>query len=126
MIRRIGTICILLALLAAPVTAQATTDPLLGLLARVPDGAMRGGSLVSYVDYRAVEQARPAAARPGSTAGWWEPHPGDAVEPALPAPRHHGPVTGHALARPVEDPARRGVGVARGPGPSPRRGSQRT
>jgi hypothetical protein len=70
MIRRLAAICILFSLLASPATANEATDPLLDMLARVPDGAIHGGGLVSYVDYRAVESARPGAARPRSSEEW--------------------------------------------------------
>jgi len=70
MIRRLAALCILFSLLASPATAQEATEPLLDMLARVPDSALHVGSLVSYVDYRTVESARPGAARPRSTEEW--------------------------------------------------------
>jgi hypothetical protein len=53
---------------APPVSAAEPGSELLSTLARVPDtGAVRE-QIVSWVDYRAVESARPGAARPASLA----------------------------------------------------------
>ena len=66
---------ILAALLAIvlPAGAQdsaAGDQPLLDMLALVPDSPEARASIVSYVDYRAVEAARSGAAQPESWADW--------------------------------------------------------
>jgi hypothetical protein len=70
MIRRLAAICMLFSLLAAPAAANEATDPLLGMLARVPADAIHDDGLVSYVDYRAVESARKGASQPRSSEEW--------------------------------------------------------
>lgn len=47
-----------------------TESPLLDMLALVPDSPSARGSILSYVDYRAVESTRPGAAQPKTWAEW--------------------------------------------------------
>ena len=70
MIRRLAAICVLFSLMASPAAANEATDSLHDMLSRVPADAIHGDGLVSYVDYRAVESARPGAAQPRSTEEW--------------------------------------------------------
>lgn len=61
-------LCLTLPLVA--LAQEGESSPLLDMLALVPDSPSVRGSIVSYVDYRAVESTRPGAAQPKSWAEW--------------------------------------------------------
>ena len=65
-----AAVTLVAALALTPVAAAqdpaSATDGLLDALARVPGTAATSDSLISYVDYRAVEAARPGALAPTS------------------------------------------------------------
>ncbi len=61
---------LLISLIIVPIHAQEDDHPVLEMLAFVPLNVETLDTLVSYVDYRAVEQARPGAAQPASHAEW--------------------------------------------------------
>jgi hypothetical protein len=69
--RRIAALVFLFALIGSPVAAQDGDDgALLDLLQHVPSDAVETGGLVTYVDLRAVETARPGAITPDSFEAW--------------------------------------------------------
>ncbi|MCC6613738.1 MAG: hypothetical protein IT320_09690 [Anaerolineae bacterium] len=63
-------ILLALLLIVSPLSAQDAAQPLLDMLALIPDTPSARESIVSYVDFRAVETARPGALQPESWAEW--------------------------------------------------------
>ena len=71
MSKRIAALALTLVVVASPVAAQGgLEEPLEDMLRYVPAEAVRSGGLISYVDLRAVETARPGASTPSSFEAW--------------------------------------------------------
>lgn len=70
MYRRLAVVGLLLGAIGSPVAAQAQVEPLQDMLGHVPEAALSSNGLVTYVDYRAVEAARPGAGTPRSYQAW--------------------------------------------------------
>ncbi len=68
--RAVATLVVLLTLVGAPTRGADTPSSFLDLLGSVPDSLDVRSDLVGYVDYRAVEESRPGAARPASATEW--------------------------------------------------------
>jgi len=73
---RLWFILLVLLLIVPPLGAQDANDeqPLLDMLALVPDTSSARAGFISYIDYRAVEAARPGALQPASWAEWDAAH----------------------------------------------------
>ena len=70
MLRRLVAAVLLVSAIGSPVAAQEDSAPLREMLRYVPEAALSTSGFVSYVDYRAVESARPGVATPASYAAW--------------------------------------------------------
>lgn len=72
MVKRITLLTLLVVLLAVGWISRAadTEPPVLKMLEAIPDIPKARDSYVTYVDYRAVENARPGAAHPKTWAEW--------------------------------------------------------
>ena len=68
--RVVGALVLALSVVGAPAAAAEPGAALLEALARVPDTSAATDQLVSFVDYRAAEAARPGAAQPSSFSQW--------------------------------------------------------
>ena len=70
MFRRFAVLGLMFAVIGSPVAAQGDGESLQEMLRYVPETTLSSDSLVTYVDYRAVERARSGAGMPRSFEAW--------------------------------------------------------